>query len=330
MAAFDSQDLQPLARVSQRAQPPAVTNTKSLMFKNAIVYRLTHEFTLDAETLHNALVKQSFTPCSGIRPSSFGWIPPIGGEDAPLVHEVAGYFLICARKEEKVVPPSALNEAVTERVERIEATEGRKLPRTDKLALKDDSLAELLPRALARSKQILGYIAPGEGIALVATSKFSEAEQFVNCIRDSLGSFPVVLPQVQRNPSELFTHWLNDRKLPENFSLGDQCDLLDPETSATVTCRRQDLATQEIVSHINAGKVCTRLGLRWHGDLAIAVDKDLSLRRIKFENPGTQEDEDVIAQLDAAFVQMALEFKRFLPALYSALGGEHIPEFTES
>ncbi len=300
------------------------------MFKNAVVYRLTHEFTLDGETLHNALSKQSFTPCSGVRPSSFGWIPPIGNEDAPLVHEVAGYFLLCARKEEKVVPPSALNEAVQQRVERIEATEGRKLPRRDRLALKDDSLAELLPRALPRSKQILGYIAPSEGIAVVGTSNSAEAELFINCLRDSLGSFPVVLPQVQRNPSELFTHWLNFRKLPENFSLGEQCDLLDPETSATVTCRRQDLATQEIVSHINAGKVCTRLGLRWYGDLAVAVDKDLSLRQIKFENPEGEEDEDAIAQLDAAFVQMALEFKRFLPALYSALGGEHIPEFTEA
>ena len=300
------------------------------MFKNAVVYRLTHEFTLDAETLHNALSKQAFTPCSGIRPSSFGWIPPVGGEDLPLVHEVSGYYLLCARKEDKVVPPSALNEAVAERVERIEATEGRKLPRKDKLALKDDSLAELLPRALARSKQILGYIAPTEGIAVINTSNAAEAEQFISCIRDCLGSFQVVLPQLQRNPTELFTHWLNFRKLPEHFTLGEQCDLLDPETSATVTCRRQDLATQEIVSHINAGKICTRLGLRWYGDLAIAVDKDLSLRQIKFENPESEEDEDAIAQLDAAFVQMALEFKRFLPALYSALGGEHIPEFTEA
>ena len=300
------------------------------MFKNAVVYRLTHEFTLDGETLHNALSKQAFTSCSGIRPSSFGWIPPIGGEDTPLVHEVSGYFLLCARKEEKVVPPSALNEALAERVERIEATEGRKLSRKEKLALKDDSLAQLLPRALARSKQILGYIAPSEGIAVIGTANAAEAEQFISCIRDSLGSFQVVLPQVQRNPSELFTHWLNLRKLPEHFTLGEQCDLLDPETSATVTCRRQDLATQEIVSHINAGKVCTRLGLRWYGDLAIAVDKDLSLRQIKFENPEGDEDEDAIAQLDAAFVQMALEFKRFLPALYTALGGEHIPEFTEA
>tara|TARA_Y100001934_G_scaffold164409_1_gene195813 strand:+ start:40 stop:942 length:903 start_codon:yes stop_codon:yes gene_type:complete len=300
------------------------------MFKNAVVYRLTQTFTLDGETLHNALSKQSFKPCSGVRPSSFGWIPPVGDEDAPLVHEVAGYFLICARKEEKVVPPSALNEAVAERVERIEATEGRKLPRRDRLALKDDSLAELLPRALPRSKQILGYIAPGEDLAVVGTSNGAEAEQFISCVRDSLGSFPVVLPQVQRNPTELFTHWLNYRKLPEHFTLGEQCDLLDPETSATVTCRRQDLATQEIVSHLNAGKICTRLGLRWYGDLAIAVDKDLSLRQVRFENPENDSDDDAIAQLDAAFVQMALEFKRFLPALYSALGGEHIPEYTEA
>lgn len=37
---------------------------------------------------------------------------------------------------------------------------------------------------------------------------------------------------------------------------------------------------------------------------------------------GGEEDVDPIAQLDAAFVNMTLEFSRFLPELFSALGGE--------
>lgn len=298
------------------------------MFKNAYVYRLTHQFNADGEALEAALATRTFEPCSGIRPSSFGWVPAVGSDDAPLVHEVAGYFLLCARREDKVVPPSALAEAVAERVERIEATEGRKLPQRERLSLKDDSLAQLLPRALARSKRVMGYIAPQEGLLVIATATAAEAELFVNCLRDSLGSFAVTIPQVKSNPTDLFTHWLNYRKLPHDFVLGEQCDLLDPETSASVTCRRQDLATQEISGHINAGKICTRLGLTYLGDLTLAVDKDLSLKQIRQANPDEDEFEDPIAQLDAAFVHMALEFKRFLPALYSALGGEHIPEFT--
>jgi len=48
------------------------------------------------------------------------------------------------------------------------------------------------------------------------------------------------------------------------------------------------------------------------------------LRQIKVlsSDDANDDEEDPIAQLDAAFVNMTLELSRFLPALFSALGGE--------
>jgi recombination associated protein RdgC len=234
-------------------------------------------------------------------------------------------MLMCARREEKVIPASALNEAILEKVSKIEAIEDRKLRGKERQNIKDNTLAELLPRALAKSKQVMGYISPSDDLLVVGTSMSSEAEMFINCVRDSIGSFSVVPPQIRQKPTEVFTHWLLQRNLPDNFALGDQCDLLDIEDTSTVTCRRQDLDTREIRSHIEAGKICTRLGIRWRGDLKLAVDKELGLKQIKLEslNDDAIEDEDPIAKLDAAFVNMTLEFSRFLPELFSALGGEH-------
>lgn len=299
-----------------------------MFFKNAFVYRLTQHFELDSEQLSTQLETQSFTPCSGLRPSSFGWIPPTEDPEGPLVHEVAGCMLLCARREDKVIPGSALNEAIAERVTRIEKLEGRKLNARERLNLKEDALVELLPRALARSKQIMGYISPGEDLLVIGTPIAAEAELFIHCLRDSLGSFAVVPPQLREKPVDLFTQWLLTRKLPDDFSLGDLCDLNDPEDGATVTCRRLDLDTREIRTHVEAGKLCTRIGLRWHGDLRFAVDKDLSLKQIKLESvdESMQDEEDPIARLDAAFASMTLEFARFLPALFKALGGERKPD----
>ncbi len=268
---------------------------------------------------------RSFVPCSGMKPSSFGWVSPLGNaDDAPLLHEVGGCLLMCARREEKVVPTSALNEAISEKVSKIESVEDRKLRGKERQNIRDNTLAELLPRALAKSKQVMGYISPADDLLVIGTSTSTEAEMFINCIRDSIGSFSVVPPQIRQKPQEVFTHWLLHRKLPDNFSLGDQCDLLDIEDTSTVTCRRQDLDTREIRAHIEAGKICTRLGIRWRGDLKLAVDKDLGLKQIKLEslNDDVIEDEDPITKLDAAFVNMTLEFSRFLPELFSALGGE--------
>ncbi|MBD3649663.1 MAG: recombination-associated protein RdgC, partial [Pseudomonadales bacterium] len=262
----------------------------------------------------------------GIKPSSFGWVPPLGDPDEPLVHETAGCLLLCARREEKVVPRSALNDLIMERVQRVESLEDRKLRSKEKAGIKDECLANLLPRALPRSKQILGYLAPHDDLLVVDTGSATEAEMFLDCLRESLGSLAVVTPQVKSRPADIFTNWLKTRKLPDYFSLGDQCDLLDPEDGATVTCRRQDLGTSEIRGHIDAGKLCTRIGIRWHGDLSLAVDKDLTLKQIKTESSDDEaETEDAIAKLDAAFANMTLEFARFLPALFKALGGETRP-----
>lgn len=296
-----------------------------MLFKNAFVYRLTQPFTHEFDELLRQLESRSFVPCSGIKPSSFGWVSPLGDAEGPLLHEVAGCFLLCARREDKVVPPSALNDLIAQRVERVEASEGRKLKSKEKAGIKDECLSDLLPRALPRSKEIMGYISPGDDLVVIGTGSAPEAELFLDCLRDSLGSLPVVPPQVKSRPTEVFTHWLANRKLPEHFALGDQCDLMDPEDGSTVTCRRQDLATSEIRGHIDAGKLCTRIGIRWHGDLQMAVDKDLALKQIKVESSddSTEVDEDPTARMDAAFANMTLEFSRFLPALFSALGGEN-------
>jgi recombination associated protein RdgC len=299
-----------------------------MLFANVFVFRLTRSIEISSEDLESQLVRGRFVPCSGIRPSSFGWVSPLGSEDSPLVHSLNGCHLLCARREDKVVPSSALNEQVAERVARIEQVEGRKLTSQERQSLKDDALASLLPQALARSKQILGYISPGDQLLLVATASRIEAELFVNTLRMALGSLPVIPPPIRTNPADYYTRWLLQRKLPDHFSLGEQCDLVDIEEGSTVNCRRQDLATQEVRNHLESGKICTRLGLVWRGDLKFSVDRDLALRQLKFVDVvGELDDDDPIARLDAEFAHESLTFRQLLPDLFNALGGE--AAFTE-
>ena len=295
-----------------------------MLFKNAYIYRITSTDNFEWDELETQLENSIFKPCSGIRPSSFGWMPPLGEPNGPLTHEVAGSILLCAKREDKIVPTSALADLLAEKIDRLEQLEKRKIRAKEKHRLKDDALAELLPRALPRSRQILGYITPADDLLVIGTSFVQEAELFINCLRHCLGSFSVVPPQVKSRPADLYTHWLNTRKLPEHFSLGDACDLVDLEDGGTVTCRKMDLATAEIRSHIEAGKICTKLGLRWHGDLQVTVDGDLALKQIKLESSDAETgmEDDFNARLDAAFSDMTLELGRFLPALFTALGGE--------
>ena len=293
-----------------------------MIFKNAHVYRLTQSLEMDSAVIQAAFQEKAFIPCSGIRPSSFGWVSPL--PEGSLIHEVAGCLLFCAKREDKVVPATALGDILAEKIARVEQLEGRPIRAKEKKRLKEDALAELLPRALPKSKLIMGYLSLSEDLLVIDTASAPEAEMFLACLRESLGSLKVVPPQVSAKPADSFTHWLRTGKLPDNFSLGDQCDLSDPEDLSAVSLRRQDLATSEVRVHLDAGKICTKLAIIWHGDLKVLVDKDLVLRQIKVlsSDDANDDEEDPIAQLDAAFVNMTLELSRFLPALFSALGGE--------
>ncbi len=291
-----------------------------MLFSNAFFYRITSP--LPTGELENRLEPERFVPCSGIRPSSIGWIPvPDSGET--LTHETGGRILLCTRLEEKVVPPSALADMLAEKSARLEEREGRPPGRKEKQRLKEDALAELLPRALPRSKQIPGYLCPLDDLLVVGTASVREAELFINTLRRSLGSFTVIPPQVRSRPEDVFTHWLKTRNLPEHFSFGDTCNLLDPEDGSTVNCRKQDLATREVRTHLDAGKICTRIGIRWYDDFSLTLDRDISLKQMKFRSGTVDRDDDPLLRLDAEFAHLTLELGRFIPALMSALGGEN-------
>ena len=91
-----------------------------MLFKNAYVYRIKSPFNYSSDELETAMTHGLFVPCSGIRPSSFGWISPLGELEGTLIHEVAGSILLCAKREDKIIPSSALADVLAEKIERLE------------------------------------------------------------------------------------------------------------------------------------------------------------------------------------------------------------------
>ena len=235
--------------------------------------------------------------------------------------EVDGRYLMNGKREEKVIPLGAINDLVVEKIEHRKSLEHGALSNSEKRRIKEEATIDLLPRALPKSREIIGYISPIDSFLIINTPHSSDAELFINCLRESLGSLLVVPLQLKENPSKYFTQWLLNRNLPENIVLGDQCDLRDIENGATVTCRHQDLSAREIRNHIESGKICTKIGLIWYGQLQATVDTDLVLRQLSM---GTREnnEEDPESQFDTALAETALTLSRFIPELITALGGE--------
>ncbi len=116
-----------------------------MWFKNLQIYRFTRPFDLTVDQLETQLEACAFTPCGSQDISRFGWVKPLGKFGSTLTHSASGHILICARKEEKMLPGTVVKEMLAEKVEAIEFEQGRALKKKEKEALKRRSSTPCCP-----------------------------------------------------------------------------------------------------------------------------------------------------------------------------------------
>ncbi|MBA6120840.1 MULTISPECIES: recombination-associated protein RdgC [Pseudomonas] len=304
-----------------------------MWFKNLLTYRLTQEVPFEPEALEAALASKPARACASQELSTYGFIAPFGkGEDAPLVHVSGEYLLIAARKEERILPSSVVNDAVKEKVEEIETEQMRKVYKKERDQIKDEIIQAFLPRAFIRRSMIFAAIAPRQGVILVNSASAKRAEDLLSTLREVMGSLPVRPATVKIAPVATMTDWVKSQQAAEGFYVLDECELRDTaEDGGIVRCKRQDLTGEEIQLHLSTGKVVTQLALAWQDKLSFILDDKMVIKRLKFEELLQEQAEqdagdEAAQQFDASFQLMMMTFAEFLPVLFEALGGEEIPQ----
>jgi recombination associated protein RdgC len=299
-----------------------------MWFKNIRAYRLTSPFTLTPEQLAEQLAQRAFTPCAKSQALALGWVPPLGGEDGELVHAAAGRMLVKLKREEKLLPSTVVRELLDEKVAEIETAQARKVYRKERLNLKDEIIQDCLPRAFTRSASVYAYVDTRANWVFVDAASATRAEELLNLLRECIGSFPVLLPQVNSAPVAVMTGWLLHRNLPQDFELGQECELREPgEEGGVVRCRGVDLLSEEVETHLHAGKQVARLSLGWDERLQLVLAEDLCLRRLKFADELMKENEDIAegdeaARMDADFALMADAIGTLQERILTVFGGE--------
>jgi len=304
-----------------------------MWFKNLLTYRLTQEVPFEPEALEAALASKPARPCASQELTTYGFVAPFGkGEDAPLVHVSGEYLLIAARKEERILPSSVVNDAVKEKVEEIETEQMRKVYKKERDQIKDEIIQAFLPRAFIRRSMIFAAIAPRLGVILVNSASAKRAEDLLSTLREVMGSLPVRPATVKIAPVATMTDWVKSQQAAEGFYVLDECELRDTaEDGGIVRCKRQDLTGEEIQLHLSTGKVVTQLALAWQDKLSFILDDKMVIKRLKFEELLQEQAEqdagdEAAQQFDASFQLMMMTFAEFLPVLFEALGGEEIPQ----
>lgn len=289
-----------------------------MWFKNLYFFAFTRPFECSEQDLEKHLNEHLFTPCGSTEQSHFGWVNALGKNGQSIVHTVNGNHLLCARKEEKILPAPVIKDMLEEKVALLEAEQSRSATKKEKEQFKEDIIFELLPRAFSRVTDTHAYINPEHNIIVINTSSRGKAEDFLALLRKVLGTLPVTSVSPEKAPDELMTDWVTENSIGENFHLGTEAEFHAlGDDGAVVRVKNQELDSDEIKAHLDADKFVVKLALEWDEALSCILCDDLAIKRVKFFDVIHEQNEDIdkddiVARLDADFALMAGEINRFI------------------
>ncbi|MRI45282.1 recombination-associated protein RdgC, partial [Stenotrophomonas sp. MH181796] len=226
--------------------------------------------------------------------------------------------------EDKILPGAVVNRALETRLQVMEQEQGRRPGGRERKRMKDDILHELLPKAFVKNSRHDAILDLAHGYVAVDTSSRKVGEAFVSDIRGLLGGFPAVPLNAQVAPRSILTGWIAGEPLPDGLSLGESAELRDPvEGGAKVRCSDQELRSDEIDKHLDAGKQVTKLALVLEDALSFELGDDLVLRKLKFLDGALSQLEQADAdgrraEFDARFALQSGEIRRLFLVLEQA------------
>ena len=300
-----------------------------MWFRNLVLYRLPPRWSLSAAQLEEKLATRPLQACGALEMLSRGWVA--AAPSGRLVHAQGQHYLIALGVEQKLLPASIVRQEALRRAKIKEDSQGFPVGRRQMRELKQQVTEQLRARALSRQRSTRAWIDPQGGWCVVDAASAGKAEELIETLRDTLGSFAVQFVQTQRSAHASMAAWLTHGGAPGRLALDQDLTLVTADaTKSTVRYTRHALELREVRAHLDAGKYPSQLGLCWNDRVAFMLTEKLAIKRVQFldlEPAAPAQDAAAAAtdpqeKFEADFVLMTGELTLLLAEVLQSLGGE--------
>ncbi|HBC0466677.1 TPA: recombination-associated protein RdgC [Legionella pneumophila] len=248
-----------------------------MWFNNALIFQYKLEGGCD---LNLSLTEEALKPCPPHARFTYGWVPAFEQE---MVHEVAGSTLICLGKEERILPRGVINKMLKEKIQQIEATQGRPVKRAEKAQMAEDLEFELLPKSFCVQKKLLAILDSVSQRLIINTSSNNQASQLTSFLRKSIPGIVIEPLNLTENLALRFAEWIHSpATLPDDFQLASDCLLFSLEDEKKrVHCKGYELPAEEILTLLAQGMGTAEISLIWKERVQFTLTHDFTFKKLK-------------------------------------------------
>jgi recombination associated protein RdgC len=292
------------------------------MFTTLTPYRITADLPPTATALDEALARGTFAPCAPSQFISFGWAPPRGPEHGRLLEPTAGQWIACLQIEERILPGAYVKRVVETQAAKLEEETGRK-PRGKALkAIKEEVVAQLLPRAFTRLSRVLVWIDPRTRLVCIGAAG-KKADTAAAALAEVWPDMNLARLMTQHDPEGVMTAWVSNQDAYGQITIGTGAKLQGQgEQAPCVTIQDDDLGSEQVAEYLAQGMRVQQLDLA-HGATCTFTLAATSLKLSRIEMVGDvhrapQEGED---RFDADVAISAGTLAPLLADLIESFGG---------
>jgi len=285
------------------------------------------------ELMLEQVEQHAFVDPASVQKSAIGFVA--NTSTGELIAEFEGGWAVTVRLDEKILPAAAVSKAVDEKVAEVEARDGRKVYRKEKLSIKDDVVATMLGRAFTKSTYVHVFYYSASSLLVVAAASNKTAIEVLGLMREAFGTLKSQALRIE-SLSAVLTAGLRryvdagDEDLGP-FALGGYLQLqndLNEDRMAVAAGGDETIALDSISEPLMNGYRVTAISLHGPG-ASFKLTADQAFKKIVFGEPGEEPDYEDIAQLwrHEAAVQVMLLCDQV--KLLLELAGSMFPVFEE-